>query len=250
MRISTHNQLLATLDDIVASSSRGDRTSEAADEFWAELLTREGHPLATNLPDENLVSWSREGLLGVLHGARVLDVGCGNGRNSRWLDMQGAQVHGIDVSTTLLELVRSQLPATVRLTAVDVLRGSLPSGPFDLIYDSGCFHHLPPHRRATYLERVLGRLAPSGVYGIVTLASEVGESSSDTAMLASGDNGGGTSFSLADLTGIFSSLEPLEARRVETGVDGTFGMDFLNAAVFRARAGDGLRGGSQMLGKP
>jgi hypothetical protein len=57
VRIHTENQLLDLLDEIVAGSTRGDRTRAEAAEFWAELLTREGHPLATCLPDENLVDW-------------------------------------------------------------------------------------------------------------------------------------------------------------------------------------------------
>jgi SAM-dependent methyltransferase len=238
MRISTHEQLLRLLDDVVAASSRGDRTSADADAFWAELLTREGHPLAAGRPDENLVDWFVRGLLGDLEGARVLDVGCGNGRNSRWFAGHGARVHGIDVSRTLLDLVRETLPASVVLTPADVLREALPDGPFDLIYDSGCFHHLPPHRRATYLERVLPRLAPRGAYGIVTLASEAGVSASDAEMLASGDTGGGTTFELSDLTAIFSALEPVEVRRLRPGVAGAFGMGTLNAALLR-RPADG-----------
>lgn len=172
MRISTYEQLLGLLDDVVAASDRGDRAAAGADTFWTELLTRDGHPLATTLPDENLVDWSNRGLLGPLDGARVLDVGCGNGRNSRWLAEQGAQVDGVDVSATLLSLVRERMPDRVRLSDVDVLRGTLPQGTFDLIYDSGCFHHVAPHRRATYRERVLPLLASDGAFGIVTLASE------------------------------------------------------------------------------
>ena len=42
-------------------------------------------------------------------------------------------------------------------------------------------------------------------------------------------------FSLDDLRSVFSMFEPLELRRVRTEVQGTFGMDFLNAALFRAR---------------
>ena len=223
------------LDAVVAASSRGDRTGAQAGQFWADLLTREGHPLATDLPDENLVAWQAAGLLGPLNHARVLDVGCGNGRNSRWLAEKGAQVHGVDISASLLNDVRPGMPKNVRLTANDVLRGPLPDGPFDLIYDSGCFHHLAPHRRATYLDRVLGRLAPGGAYGIVTLASEADESPSDLEVLTSGDSGGGTTFSLDDLRSVFSMFEPVELRRVRTEVQGTFGMDFLNAALFRAR---------------
>jgi hypothetical protein len=35
-------------------------------------------------------------------------------------------------------------------------------GPYDLIYDSGCFHHLPPHRRISYLTLLDQSLAPGG----------------------------------------------------------------------------------------
>jgi len=51
VRIHTDNQLLDLLDEIVAGSPRGDRTRPEAAEFWAELLTRDGHPLATWLHD-------------------------------------------------------------------------------------------------------------------------------------------------------------------------------------------------------
>ncbi|MGB8651876.1 MAG: class I SAM-dependent methyltransferase [Mycobacteriales bacterium] len=235
MRISTQEELLELLDEVVAASTRGDRTAADADAFWAELLTREGHPLATMLPDENLVDWWSRGLLPALDNARVLDVGCGNGRNSRWFAEQGARVCGVDVSVTLLDFVRDQMPENVDLSPLNILRGTLPEGPFDVIYDSGCFHHVAPHRRATYIERVLPLLAPSGAFGIVTLASEMDESASDMQMLASGDTGGGTTFSLTDLAGIFSSLDLMEVRPVRPGVDGTFGVDFLNCALFRAR---------------
>lgn len=235
VRISTHEELLGLLDEVVAASTRGDRTAAGADAFWAELLTREGHPLATRLPDENLVDWSKRGLLPALDNARVLDVGCGNGRNSRWFAEQGARVCGVDVSVTLLDLVRDQMPENVDLSALDILRETLPEGPFNVIYDSGCFHHVAPHRRATYIERLLPLLAPNGAFGIVTLATKKNESASDMQMLVSGDNGGGTTFSLRDLTGIFSSLDLTEVRPVRPGIDGTFGVDFLNCALFRAR---------------
>ena len=219
---------------LVRASARGDRTAEGADAFWAELLTRNGHPLATVLPDENLVDWSRRGLLPALNDARVLDVGCGNGRNSRWFAEQGARVRGVDLSVTLLDLVRDQMPENVDLSASNVLRGGLPEGPFDVVYDSGCFHHVSPHRRATYIERVLPLLAPNGAFGIVTLASEADEGAGDLQTLLSGDNGGGTTFCRTDLAGILSSLVLLEVRPVRPGTDGTFGVDFLNYAIFRA----------------
>jgi SAM-dependent methyltransferase len=236
VRIHTHDQLLDLLDEIVAGSARGDRTRTEAAEFWAELLTRDGHPLATDRPDENLVDWHARGLLGNLTGARVLDIGCGNGRNSRWFAEQHARVQGIDISAPLLDLIRDRMPPAVELRPADILRDSLPDGQFDVVYDSGCFHHISPHRRATYLDRVLPLIAPGGVFGIVTFASEVEALTSDAVVITSGDNGGGSSFTVTELEEIFSVLQPVEARRVRADVDDTFGAGFLNAALFRSRA--------------
>ena len=106
VRIHTDDQLLDFLDEIVAGSTRGDRTRAEAAEFWAELLTREGHPLATCMPDENLVDWHTRDLFGDLGGARILDIGCGNGRNGRWFGERHASVEGIDISAPLLDLAR------------------------------------------------------------------------------------------------------------------------------------------------
>lgn len=197
------------------------------------MLTAPGHPLNTRLPDEPLVDWHGRGLLGDLAGARVLDVGCGNGRNAAWLAERGARVTGIDIAAGLLDAVRTRMPEGVSLVPVDVLREELPGESFDLVYDSGCFHHLAPHRRITYLQRVMPRIAPGGRYGIVTFAQERQPSPGDAEILASGDTAGGTSFTLQDLAAIFGPhLRLVEARAVAVDRPGTFGADFLNAALF------------------
>ena len=233
VRIHTEEQLLELLDQIVRKSGRGDRTSREAGEYWADLLTREGHPLTTRLPDENLQAWAREGLLGDLHGSRVLDIGCGNGRNTHWFAAQGASVVGVDVSEKLLEHVSETLPASATLRHLDILRDPLPERPFDLVYDSGCFHHVPPHRRATYLRRVLPLIRHGGRFGIVAFASEAEELVDDAKMLISGDNAGGSSFDLTELRHIFSPLRVTESRRMRSDQPETFGADFLNVGLFR-----------------
>lgn len=233
MRIGSVEDLFDELDRVVAESRRGDVTKDSAD-YWTAMLTREGHPLNSRLPDEPLVDWHGRGLLGDLDGARVLDVGCGNGRNGAWLAERGADVVGVDLAAPLLDAVRPDLPASMSVTALDVLRDPLPAGPFDVVYDSGCFHHLAPHRRITYRERILPLLAPGGRYAVVAFAQEAQPSPPDREVLTSGDLGGGMSFLLEDLERIFAPLRPVEVRRVRDDVPGTFGAQFLNAGLFRA----------------
>jgi SAM-dependent methyltransferase len=229
-RIHTVEQLLGLLDKVVEASERGDRSHGSAAEFWGELLTRPGHRLATELPDEVLVDWHERGLLGNLDGARVLDIGCGAGRNTRWFAEQGAAVMGIDLAAGLLEQVQATMPASVTLTAVDVLRDPLPSGVFELVYDSGCFHHIAPHRRITYLERVLPMVGQR--FGIVTFGADRVDTPADDQIVTSGDTHGGMAFSLDDLEAIFAPLRAVELRAVRTDRDDAFGADFLNAGLF------------------
>lgn len=229
-RIHTVDQLLDVLDQMVASSGRGDRSHAAAAEYWTGLLTTPGHPLTSQLPDEPLVDWHARGLLGDLAGARVLDVGCGAGRNTRWFAEQGATVEAVDLAGDLLDSLRPSMPASVTLTALDVLRDPLPTGPFDLVYDSGCFHHIAPHRRITYLERILPLI--HGRFAIVTFAAERMETPSDLDIVTTGDTYGGMTFSLDDLRTIFGALSPVELRAVHPDRADTFAPDFLNAALF------------------
>lgn len=234
VRAATLDELFDLLDQRFAEQAGGDPTSVAAAGFWGTLLRQDGHPLNTDRPDEPLVDWYERGLLGRIDGARVLDVGCGNGRNGRWLADHGAEVVGVDISAELLEHVRPTLPHGMTVHTVDVLRDELPAGPFDLVYDSGCFHHLAPHRRLTYLARVMPLVAPRGRYGIVAFSQERQPSPADAEILATGDTAGGTSFLLEDLERIFSPWRPIELRAVRADVDGSFGYEFLNAGLFGA----------------
>jgi cyclopropane fatty-acyl-phospholipid synthase-like methyltransferase len=110
----------------------------------------------------------------------------------------------------------------------------LPTGKFDLVYDSGCFHHIAPHRRLTYLERVLPTVRPGGRFGIVAFAAERMETPNDSEIVMSGDTHGGMAFSRDDLKRIFAPLHAIEVRAVRSDREGAFGVDLLNAALFAA----------------
>lgn len=231
-RMGTVAELLDLLDSIAARHARPDRTQRASSKAWDRRLCETTHPLAHDLPDEPLVSWFEAGLLGDLHGAKVVDVGCGNGRNARWLASKGANVIGIDIAPELLHnCARRASPREMYLN-VDILREPLPNLEADLVYDSGCFHHVPPHRRPTYIQAVLDLVARrEGKFGIVAFNAEKVPTGTDLDIILNG--GTGSSFSLRDLESIFSPLAPLDIRPVKPGVSGTFSPDFLNAALFK-----------------
>lgn len=93
-------------------------------------------------------------------GARVLDLGCGNGRNLVFLEERGHAVVGLDASTGLL--ARSALKAgTRRLVRGDALALPFPSSTFDGVHCVAAVHHLPSegdrHQCAREAARVLRR---------------------------------------------------------------------------------------------
>ena len=102
-------------------------------------------------------------------GRRVIDLGCGEGRDSVYLASQGFDVTGVDVSRTALETARQRARAlglSVRFLERDVilLRG-VPPGSFTLALNMGCLHMLsnPEHRRR-HLRRVAEVLAPGAPF--------------------------------------------------------------------------------------
>ncbi|MBF0165853.1 MAG: class I SAM-dependent methyltransferase [Magnetococcales bacterium] len=94
-----------------------------------------------------------------------LDLGTGPGTQAVWLARQGFQVTGSDLSQTALDAARHYAhDAGVEVTWVidDILNTTL-NGPFDWIFDRGCFHVLPPERRADYVATLHRLLAPGGL---------------------------------------------------------------------------------------
>jgi SAM-dependent methyltransferase len=97
-------------------------------------------------------------------------------------------VIGIDIAGYAIEEANRRSSAhRVTYLELDFLREDVPAGPFDLVYDSGCFHHLAPHRRISYLQARDACLAPGGRFGISTFASgRMGSEADDLALLRAG----------------------------------------------------------------
>ncbi len=240
MRITTQSQLLELLDSLYADGT--DRTSSAAAGFWDELLQQPDHPLNSDLPDGSLVAWQAAGLLtdqpSPTAQPTALDIGCGLGRNAHWLATQGFTVTGIDIAPyAIAEAGRRAGHTGPTWLLRDFVREPVDGAPFDLVYDSGCFHHLAPHRRISYLAALDQALAPGGRFGICTFAAgRMGSTASDAELLRQGHLDGGVGYTLDELRHIFADLELIDARPMpgqETLDQPAFTMDFLNVALFR-----------------
>ncbi len=80
-----------------------------------------------------------------LHGARVLDAGCGTGAFSIEAAGRGAQVTAVDVSASLVELAQKRTPAGVR-QQIDYRVGDMLSnqhGEFDYVVAMDSMIHYP-----------------------------------------------------------------------------------------------------------
>jgi len=101
--------------------------------------------------------------LGDLTPRRVLDLACGQGRNSVWLATKGHQVTGIDLSDVAIAQA-TQLAANVGVD-VDFRVGDVVSGwesdaEYDLIVLS--YLQLPPEMRTVVHAKAISALAPGG----------------------------------------------------------------------------------------
>jgi tellurite methyltransferase len=95
--------------------------------------------------------------------ARVLDLGCGEGRDSVFLAEQGYAVTGVELS--LLGLCKATRLAAERGVRVGWVCAAMPDmpvrGPFDLVYSCGSIHYVARRDRGRLFERVRA-LTPRG----------------------------------------------------------------------------------------
>ncbi|MEW1831658.1 class I SAM-dependent methyltransferase [Streptomyces sp. NPDC088196] len=273
--IRTVDDVLRLLDGLFAPEA--DRWTSGASSWWDGFYADRDRPVPFFVakPDENLVGYVDRGLIG--GGGRALDLGCGPGRNALQLAAWGFEVDGVDLSPTAVAWAEERARdrgrdqdwhrdrdwhrdwdrvgeagvgggegegPRVRFHCGDVfaLAGAelqLP-GPYDLVYDSGCFHHLPPHRRISYLALLDQVLAPGGYFALTCFAAGgMGSELPDAELYHGSGLQGGLAYTADELRWIFGELEVVELRRMrdEPDVSPCFGEDFLWTALFRRGLG-------------
>lgn len=98
---------------------------------------------------------------------RAIDIGCGTGTNVITLANAGWIVTGVDFAPRAIKLAKAKAKKAgiqAEFLVKDATKLDGISGPFDLAFDLGCFHGIPPKGRAEYLEQLHRILAPSGFW--------------------------------------------------------------------------------------
>lgn len=100
---------------------------------------------------------------------RVLDLGCGQGRNAVWLALQGHEVTGLDLSDTAIEqadALAAEAGVEVDFRSIDVVREWQPEpASFDLVVLS--YLQLPADTRRVAHAKAVRALAPGGTVFLI-----------------------------------------------------------------------------------
>lgn len=93
--------------------------------------------------------------------ARVLDIGCGAGRDMEWLEAQRLDVTGLDLSPGMLRQARSRVRG--QLIEGDMLRLGLPESHFHGVWCNAALLHLQKTDVPLALCEIRNVLVPRGV---------------------------------------------------------------------------------------
>lgn len=96
--------------------------------------------------------------------ARILEVGCGAGRDMEWLESQGAEVTGVDISPGMLEQARTLVWG--ELLEMDMLALQFPDDSFGGVWCMAALLHLPKADAPRALEEMHRVLTPDGALAL------------------------------------------------------------------------------------
>ena len=226
--MNNYDDIMAFLDDKVASV--------AWDEFYGERKFQAPFITQNTMPDENLVGFINSGI--PIQSA--IELGCGEGRNAIYMAKQGITVTALDNSHTAIENAKHIANGSgvqVDFRCQDIIKDRV-NGEYDFVYDSGLLHHLPPHRRITYIELLERILKPGGYFGLTCFAW--GENCADEVddwAFYEREFCAGVAFSEERLRELFGQwFDVVEIRKYKNHVPDTIqGLQFMWVCLFKDR---------------
>jgi tRNA (uracil-5-)-methyltransferase TRM9 len=96
---------------------------------------------------------------------KILDIGCGNGRNLKPFLEKGFECTGIDSSKELIKIAKEQVPGA-KLIAANATKLPFPDETFDYVISLAVLHHLKPKYHEKALSEIKRVLKPEGIAAI------------------------------------------------------------------------------------
>lgn len=231
--IYSYEDLLNMLDHLIKEESQF-----SWDNFYEDRDRKV--PFFKNEPDENVVNYFETKKLTP---GKVLELGCGPGRNAIYFAEKGCFVDAVDQSVEGLKWAKERaLENNLHVNFIErnIFELETEEGTYDFVYDSGCFHHIAPHRRMDYLKLVKGALKPGGLFGLTCFVQggELGGADiSDWEVYRLKSLKGGLGFTEEKLRDIFRDFEVIEIRKMRDVNENErlFGTSALWAALFKKR---------------
>lgn len=143
-----------------ASDDRVVAAHAAAYDGWAESFAER-----TAAMPPALASLGGRVLSGFSVPPRILDVGCGPGRDMAWFEERGATVVGIDVSRRMLELARERCAG--ELVRMDMCELGFPAASFDVVWSVASLLHLPKETAGVALAEFRRVVRTDGIVAVV-----------------------------------------------------------------------------------
>lgn len=229
-RILDYENLLEMLDDLLREPKG----------FWENFYEERNKDipfLKVKGPDENLVEYFSQGLTP----QKVLEVGCGPGRNAIYMAQQGCHVSALDISENAIIWAKERANKEglkINFHCVSLFDFDFDSHSYDLIYDCGLFHHLSPHRRLTYLKIIKKALKKGGHYGIVCFNPDGAANTSDWDVYKERSLKGGIGYTEQRLKEIFEKdfyIKDFRRMKKIAESQDLFGEDFLWTSLMQIK---------------
>lgn len=94
---------------------------------------------------------------------RILDIGCGDGRDTAYFDNKGADVVGIDLSCEMIGIARQSYPKCTFLI-MDMRDTTFLPGAFDCVWASASFIHIPSSQIPLFETEIDRILSDEGIF--------------------------------------------------------------------------------------
>ncbi len=96
-----------------------------------------------------------------LDGIKILDVGCGNGKDCKYISLKGFEVNGIDLSVGMLAIAKEKVP-NGKFEVMDIADITYPENSYDGIISNCSLFHIPSEELPKTLESFARVLKPNG----------------------------------------------------------------------------------------